>query len=463
MLYAHRWARVTVMCVLALGASACSRTAEPPPNVLLVTLDTLRADHLGCYGYERPTSPRLDAFAATATRYERAISASPWTLPTHASLFTGMPPFAHRAHTVVVDDRDDNNVRPLAEEHLTLAEALRAEGYRTGAFVANEGYLSAKWNLDQGFDLYHVERVYAEQLNPRIFRWLETNLETEDERPFFLFVNYIDTHLPYNTRARPGLMDPPAIQDDGQLLRSLKRRVMPAKEPVPERLRRRVIDQYDTAIANVDEQLGVLLDKLSDSGLGENTLIVITSDHGEYFGEHHLVQHSKDVYQPALAVPLILRDPGQVEGEVVDEMVVSNDLPNLILSRLPSTLRERLEPRFPDSVGSHLVIAENYYTRAWDLFHPEWGWRFQRIRRAVFEWPYKYIDSTDGQHELYDLARDPSESRNLIASRSDRARRMAAALRELEAGTASTQAGPEIPRLSEEDLERLRALGYVGD
>jgi arylsulfatase A-like enzyme len=448
--------------LLSIAVSACSPRDEAgraaaPPNVVLIVLDTVRADHLGCYGYERPTSPRIDAFARAATRHTHAMSSAPWTVPSHASMFTGKPPFAHGAHTVAVQ-RPINNVRPLPRDHVTLAEALAAEGYATAAFVANSGNLARHWRLDQGFETYHVKRVYADVLNESIFAWLERN-----EQPFFLFVNYIDAHRPYNARARAGFLDRPASHDGGVLVERLVRRVLPAEQPVPLDLARRVIDQYDTAIANLDEEVGALLDRLKQDGLDANTVIVITSDHGEYFGEHHLVEHSKDVYQEAIRVPLLVRGPGQQEGRVADTLVVSNDLPRLIIAELTDEIRQRLSAGFPDAPGNHTVLVENYYTRHKDLFHPVWGWRFDRVRRAVFDWPYKLIHSSDGKHELYDLEADPREMRNLYEERRGVAERLGNSLDELLAASPDPFAKRGPPAFNEEVRRQLEALGYVDD
>jgi arylsulfatase A-like enzyme len=443
---------LTAIVLLVLGTSCSPRgddASRGPPNIVIVVVDTLRADHLGCYGYDRRTSPHIDAFAAAATRYARASSSASWTVPSHASLFTGKPPFAHGAHTFAVD-RPVNNVNPLPEEQLTLAEALRELGFRTGAFVANAAFLAPHWNLDQGFETYVVERVYADALNVRVFEWLE---RASQEQPFLLFVNYIDTHGPYDTRPRPGVVDGP-VSDDPNLLQILGKRVLPAQEPVPADLARRVIDQYDVAIANVDAAVGALLDRIAALGLDANTVVVVTSDHGEF---------SKDVYQEVLRVPLIVRRPGQTAAAVIDTVTVSNDVPGLIASEFPEPTRAALRELFPELPGNHVVVAENYYTRRKDLFHPQWGQRFQRIRRAVLAWPHKYIDSSDGQHELYDLDADPKESRNLVAERPDVAQRLASDLRAYEASLGRDESRRGDEPLDRELLENLKALGYIGD
>jgi len=442
----------------ALALPACSSARDPglPPNVVLIVVDTLRADHLGCYGYARSTSPRMDAFAAGATRYARAISSGSWTVPSHASMFTGKAPFAHGAHDFPVE-RERNNVRRLAPEELTLAEALSEQGYRTAAFAANAAFLARHWQLDQGFERYQVERVFGDRLNPLIFRWLDG---LDPAEPFFLFVNYIDTHGPFNADPRPEF-DLGARADEGRLHDELALRVLPGVEPAPPDLVQRVIDQYDTAIANVDAAVGELLDRLRP--LEDASVVVVTSDHGHFFGEHALAKHSKDVYQEVLAVPLLVRAPGQREGRVEERVVASSDLPRLILSHFPEPARQGLLARFPEPGAGSLALAENYYARPADLFHPVWGWRFRRVRRAVFEWPFKLIHSSDGQHELYDLAADPAEAQDLYAERPEVAARLERALAEEIGDRQGPEGEGEPAELDPELTRQLEALGYQGE
>lgn len=452
-----------VFICLSLCLSGCASEKPEPrppakPNIVLITLDTLRADHLGCYGYTRDTSPRIDAFAGRATLYTRSRAVAPWTIPTHASLFTGKLPFEHGAHTFKVA-RPRNNVNPLARRHLTLAEALQSEGYETGAFVANWAYMSTRWQLDQGFTTYHHEYAYAGKLNRHIFKWVDAHRAG----PFFLFINYIDTHRPYNTTPRPGLLDRPVVRDQGQLLDLLISKVMPGHGPIPHALVRKVVDQYDTAIANVDEQFGALLDKLETMGVYDNTVIVVTSDHGEFLGEHHLVEHSKDVYEEVLWVPLIIKYPGQRAGEVRDTLVSSTDIPRLVLSQFPPDLAERYAALFPDAPGNHEVLSENYYTRTKDLFHRKWGHRFDRVRTVLYAWPYKYIRSSDGLHELFNLADDPGESKNLLRVQAGIAKALAQRLEQFQSSRQRSQGGADLPILTEEERNRLKSLGYIGN
>lgn len=446
------------LLAVVMTLTACGDGRSSDPNVIIIVMDTMRADRLGCYGYHRPTSPSIDAFAASSTFYTHAFATSPWTLPTHGSLFTGKLPFEHGAYTYK-DDRGEVGEAPLHEDHLTLAEVFRDEGYRTGAFVANDGYLSERYGFNQGFETYHVERVYADVLNQRIASWLEAGRS----KPFFLWINYIDTHRVYNTRPRPGFLSEPAVVDQGQLLDRLLAVAMPADRPVPEDLVRQVSDQYDTAVANLDEEIGKLLAFLEARGMYDDTIIVLTGDHGEYLGEHHLVEHSKDVYEEAMRSPLFIKGVGQREGTRVERPASLADVPALLFAQFPTAFAADRRDQFPRDPDRDPIIGENYYTRSKDLGDPRWGHRFDRIRTVLYEWPYKFIRSSDGQSELYRLDVDPREQANLIEADAERAAAMADRLAAFEHGRDRFDQSPDDTPLTPAEARRLRSLGYIGD
>lgn len=453
--------------VLALACSPAPEPAAPaadPPSLVLLVVDTLRADRLGVYGYPRDTSPRIDAFAREARIYRRAVASSPWTLPSHASLFTGKPPFAHGAHGFLVNEPVENS-RPLRLEETTLAEVLATAGYETAAFVANSGYLARHWQLDQGFASYVVDRRPGSELNRRhVLPWLE---ERTSPSPFFLFVNYMDAHRPYQTASPDGTGSAtgrtPAESE--ALLDEAIERILPRPEgPLPsstDSLLRHVSEDYDAGVRNADHAVGQVLDALRRLGLDGETVVVVTSDHGEYLGEHRLVEHSKDVYQPVLSVPLLLRVPGGRSHEEIEERVVSHDLPHLVLRHWPAGLRGQLLAPFPDPFRP--VVSELYFSRTKDLLHPRWGERFRRVRRAVFTGSHKWIASSDGADELYDLSEDPAESRNLAQERRAVAARARRALHSLlsSAGESSPRPDGTPPALDEATRRELEALGYV--
>jgi len=421
----------SVILIVAALAHSCASTQQQP-NVVLVVIDTLRADHLSVYGYERRTSPNLDHFARSAMRYTRVFSTAPWTLPAHASLFTGKFPFEHGAHEVPSPPDAPDNAAPLDRSEWTLAEELRERGYSTADISANAGYLDRHYGLDQGFATYDVEHLPGEQINRRVNDWLAKT----PARPVFLYVNFMETHRPYDTKVRsPQSWPNHAEADPHELLDRLYRDVMGGSGPANPHLRQKVVDQYDTGVRNADLAFGELLKVLRSHGLEEDTIIVVTSDHGEYFGEHRLVEHSKDVYQSALHVPLIMRTPNQTREGVSDSTLSSVNVPGLILAaiggaQVGDTTYLSRQP------GRHPIISENYLSRVKDLRHPIWGDRFQRIRTAIFDENYKLILSSDGQHELFRLPDDPDETKNLFRSHERAAERLT---RELHAFMGATR------------------------
>jgi arylsulfatase A-like enzyme len=446
-----------VIALASLAFAGCGRHVAPAPNVILIVLDTARADHFSCYGYERPTTPNIDLFSGSAHFYGHAYGSSPWTLPSHASMFTGKDPFEHGAHTL--EGKTDHgyvNVNPLDESHFTLAEMFKQEGYHTAAVIANVVYLSRRWQIDQGFDNYIVQSGWGDRVNAHVY----SLLDSMGTQPFFLFVNYMDTHLPYNTAHRSGFLDQPAESDGGALAHMLEMKVLGSMGTFPPNLEQRVIDQYDTALANLDDYVGQLLDDLKQRGLYDNSMIIVTSDHGESLGEHGVVFHGKDVYEPEVWVPLLIKNPRQVTGTRIDEVVTSSDFPRLILNELPERIAARYEDKFPNRIGNHPPISENYYGRGPLKDHPLLRDRFNRVRTALIEWPNKLIESSDGDMELYHLGDDPDEASNRFSD-NEAGPGMAETLRlyrqSREAATGIVEQAP----LTSEEIKKLRALGYL--
>jgi len=452
-----------IICfVIAFGCETeKSKRHFSPQNVILIVLDTLRADHLSTYGYAVKTSPNLDEFSSTSTRYTKMYSSASWTLPAHASMFTGLYPYEHGARTFKVETKEKDNAHALLDKFITLAEVFQELGYNTAAIGANEIYVfNPKYNLQQGFRTFKFVGPSVTDVNREVMPWIRQN----KKNPFFLFVNYMDTHRPYNISPRPGLLSRPVFPDPGATLDMLCTKVMgEAATPPPKELVQKVIDQYDTAIANLDEGLGFLFSELRSLSLFENTLIIITSDHGEYFGEHQLVAHSKDIYQEVLFVPLIVKMPYQTKGEVNETSVSPVDIPDIILTGigLKSKIQKKHPESFPYAIGSHPIIAENYYTRLKDLFNPIWGKRFNRIRRAWFEDTYKYISSSDGQNELYDLEKDPGEKINLIHAQPGKSERLTSRLSDFLSELQSFEPQRTKEGLDESEKEAMRSLGYL--
>lgn len=407
---------LTLLVLTGCGGGGGSDPLPGTDAILLLSLDTLRADRTSLHGYQRPTTPHLEELAEGATLYPRALATAPWTLPSHASMFTGLFPFEHGARTVALSPREreegTSNAAPLDEDYLTLAEVLSVAGYRTGAIAANVSFLEAKYGLAQGFDHYDIARGKVREVNERALAWID---EAPDE-PFFLFLNYMDTHRPYNTDPVEGF---DRVGDHRKIIKTLKKRMLAGGEVPDEWLQIMSMD-YDLSVANLDLGLKDLFEALRTRGILDRALLVITSDHGEYLGEHDYIEHAKDVYQEVVHVPFLVKEPGQVEGRVDADWISHVHIPGIVLdhARVPRDLPELAPLRSNWPRGP--VVAENYGARLRDL-EEAWGARLDRVRRAYVSGDTKWIETSDGTEELYDLAGDPGESNNLMNGSDDRA------------------------------------------
>ncbi len=468
-----------------LGAESrdAPREAGAPPNLIVVSIDTLRADHLGSYGYTRDTSPHLDALARQGSLFENAYSTSSWTLPAHATLLTGLDPFAHG----VASDRD-----ALAGPIETVAESLRAAGYRTEAWVGTDpfGFVGAAFGLSAGFDGYrhypHPKRyrssLIARAIDGEILRRFGRDvgnaraqvesildwLEPEDGRPFFLFVHLYDVHskthaLPYEApepfrdRFCPGEVDGFA-GCRGELCASDRLRAMAdGREPrlgPDETAVARCL--YDGGIAFVDAELGRLLDALEASGLAERTAVFVTSDHGEAFFEHGRPLHVT-LHEEITRIPLIARIPGGPAGQRLPQMVDLGDVaPTLLdLAGVPAhpaiqgvSLLPLLQGRGAPAIGQDNVAIS--------------------VHRTLFrQGSTKYIEGGKRPARLYQLREDPGERDDRAARDPVNTSRMAAALERRRTSSEALHerllAGEVTApvNLDEQQQERLRALGYV--
>ncbi|MFO0981351.1 MAG: sulfatase [Planctomycetota bacterium] len=297
--------RVGSLLLMAAMCAGCS--AEPPPRargIVLITLDTTRADHLGVYGHAGGVSPSTDALAAESEVFEHAISPSSWTLPAHASLFTGKLPTAHGAEyakngplllAAALPDEDlgEYRARGLDRGEVTLAERLRQAGYATHAVVAGP-WLKRVFGLDAGFATYddqginHVNGRPANEVTDAAIAWLRQ----QASQPFFLFLNYYDAHAPY--------LPPPAAKERffDPLPAAAKQDSMQAANAL-----------YDAEIWFADQHVGRLFAFLKETGRWDDTLIVVTADHGDLLGEHGRFGHGRSVTQAEIHVPLIIKQP----------------------------------------------------------------------------------------------------------------------------------------------------------
>jgi arylsulfatase A-like enzyme len=417
-----RWSAIPALATLLL--LAC--TGEKPASVLLVTIDTLRADHLPCYGYESDTAPRVCALAEEGTLFERAISQSSWTLPAHASMMTGLYPSEHRAQNFT------SSIDPGAP---MLAEILHGRGFATGAFVST--VFVAKYGFRRGFDAFQHFRTLtsdpvAAPLTDRALEWLAAV-----EEPFFLWVHYYDPHHEHRMHPETGFSYSEGIEDAELSYKWWNVHPLPNAWRAFERNRRTHLSLYDGEIRYVDSHIGRLFDALRDADRYDDTIIVVTSDHGEAFGEHQLVGHDNVLYSELIRVPLILRVPGRAPAREA-ALVETKDL-------MP-TILDLLEIPRPARARGSLLEGERGF--AFSEVHN----RNSEKRASVNHEGWKLIYTFDREEfELYDLERDPGETRNLAAAHPEVLARLKDAL----------FARMGVVVLDEEMLEELKSFGYI--
>ncbi len=423
---------VLSLATLTLMAG-CSRSETPSenstgstPNVILISIDTLRADHLSAYGYAKLQTPTLDRLAGQGVLFEQAISPVPLTLPAHASLLTGTLPLSHGIR--------DNTGFVLSEKHTTLAQALGARGFRTGAFVG-AFVLDSRFGLDHGFDYYfdnfdsetletaklQISERRAEDVLAEARRWIS---QAGGER-FFAFIHLFDPHAPY---------------------------AAPAEYQAPNRL------AYDAEVAYVDAQLGKFISFLEGRGLWTSSLIVVTADHGEGLGEHGELHHGMFLYDATLHVPLIIKLPGPAQrGRRTPDQARLIDVAPTVLDLLNL-------PPLPNVQGVSLKTAINGGTLPELAAYSEtqlpflnYGWSGLDAYRAKGE---KLIDAP--RPELYDLKKDPGETVNLFAGNRTRAEQLRQVKQRIAAQAADRSSGSaRQTRVDQGTIQKLRSLGYL--
>jgi|GEM_PF-20195 len=410
------------------------------PNVLLITIDTLRADHLGCYGYREVKTPNIDRLAQTGVRFTQAYTPVPITLPSHATIMTGQYPLQTRVR--------DNGTFRLPNESTTLAEILKQHGYRTAAFVSAY-VLDSRYGLDQGFDLYEdtldqqpaagrqisfldSERR-AEQVTRSALSWFDLNkFELNKSWPFFVWIHYFDPHASYHPPS------PFAEQYAGHL--------------------------YDGEIAYTDYWIGALLEHMEGLGLIDNTLVVLTADHGEGLGEHQEKTHAIFIYDTTLHIPLIMRHPRLIPpGRTISNLVRTLDIMPTILSLIGVQTQALSACSGVDLVS--LIQGNAAKQQQLQLFcetlYPQLnhGWSpLEGIRTEG----WKYIRAP--KPELYNLAEDPSEVNNLWTKQPEEViRQWANRLDELKKQLSSQTLGRGSVRLTLDfqARQRLQSLGYI--
>ncbi|MEO6027497.1 MAG: sulfatase [Candidatus Binatia bacterium] len=453
--------------VTALGAMACARPIVPQlPHVVLIVIDTLRADHLGAYGYGRATSPHLDEFARRGIRFARAHAASSWTAPSVASILTGHYPAVHGV---------DRSTSVLATGLPTMPEAFRAAGYRTAAYSANPAFVTPEMGFARGFDRFAVlqgedvpandpgDKVQADQSLKRFVRVAAARQVTDavladldahanETGPRFLYVHYFDPHAAY--------VPPPGYAErfgvaPGDLARADRqwKAMAGLKVPTEPDAVTRLMALYDGEIAFTDEQIGRLLDGLATRLRGP-LVVAVTADHGEEFGEHGGMLHGRTLFEEQVRVPLLLAG-GSIAAPAVVDAPVS-------LVGLWATLCEVAGLPLPTGIGPTLLGNAARPRRVFeDLEQAHPGLPPIVHRRAIVDGDRKLLQTPAGASVLFDLAGDSEERRPLPLGDADTS--LVATLRERDgaAEVARQAAGSATTGLSAARRAQLEALGYA--
>jgi choline-sulfatase len=419
-------AGMIVFAAAAAGALAVAawRTARPyRPNLLLVTIDTLRADRVGAYGYAGAETPVMDALARRGVRFENVLSAVPITAPAHATLFTGQYPPVHGVR--------DNVGFTLDARHPTLAATLQGHGYRTAAFVGAFP-VAAAYGFGRGFEHYNEDFHPApagsqgaerpgNEVADRAIEWLSS----AGDRPFFAWVHFYDPHDPYT---------PPPPYDS-----------------------RFAGPPYDGEVAFADAQLGRVLEAIQSAGRGKDTVVAVLADHGEALGEHGETTHAILIYQSTLRIPFFLAGPGVPPGVTISPRVGLVDVLPTLVGLLGIAVPEGLPGRdLRRAFAGQRLPAESLYTES--LFG-RLTCRWSSLRGWVSD-DWKLVQGAET--ELFDLGTDPGERRNLAGQEPQRVERMRAALQAALRKMAPGGDAARAATLSPEKEERLRSLGYVG-
>lgn len=446
-----RWISLALVAAAWLGLTACGPDA-PPRNLVFVTMDTVRADHLSLYGYGRPTSPVLEELGAHAAVFTNAFSQQTNTSPSHASMFTGLYPHVHGNET---------NFQTLPEGRTTLAQILAKQGFETAGFVS--GVAMQKYTgLDRGFEVYRDEmkgwRRDGRAATEEAIEWLR---ELPPDQRFFLFLHLYDAHGPYYVPPERQVLFQSA--DPGPLLRNVPdyQRWMPGGKDL--RHLNQFVDRYDTQIRYVDTLIGELLKHVDL----KTTAVVVTADHGETLGErYHVLDHGGQVYDEQIRIPLVVRLP-RGEPRRIEAMVETVDFLPTLLDVLqvprPQGLALQGESLAPLLGGGRRPLRSVTLAgaRAEPDWFPQYGLDKKRQVYSIRSSRWKLIAYPGVEQdtlELFDLQSDPGETRNVAAEHPDVRATLAAALARWRQQSSPLRPETDLP---EELRNKLRQLGYV--
>ena len=472
--------RIFTGCVL-VGCSSEPTVSKPAPNVLVVVLDTVRPDKLSTYGYSHPTSPQLDEVAAAGVTFEDVTAPSPWTWPSHASLFTGKGPWEHGAHA----SRSSRGIGlqeghwgllPMRTDLPTLAERFTESGYRTVSLASNR-FLDPSLGLTRGFEI--AETMHDHVLGERA----RAVMDKQDDRPLFMFINILLAHAPwevypapwskrhmsrlqtkdkapewmkgYRMNTTPGIdfyKTAPGTKEAGY------RRLMSGELVIPSEDMGMIEDLYTGGITAADYLLHQVLERWT--GLYPDGIVVVTSDHGEYLGEHGLWDHGKTVYSQVVQVPLVMAAPGRLPAQKrISTPVQLHDLYDTLLdiAGISEDTPYSLIPIVDGASRPGPILSKAYASRAWS---EGFGGRFAHDWTLYRDQQWALVSNSEGKRELFDLVKDPGMTTDVADSEPQRVLSMSA-----QADQSFPESAPQGTELqmAADMIQELKALGYLED
>ncbi len=469
------------------------------PNILLIVMDTMRVDHMSCFGYHKKTTPHIDKCAQDAFIYKKAYSTASWTLPSVASILTGTYPGYHGAHRAKTSKKH-SPMNKLDEKKVTIAESLKQVGYNTAGIVSCT-FLTKGFGLHQGFN-YFDDRIpsylfalstfgalrflnyffplidylsskgyygykVATQINKSALSWIERNGKMT---PFFLFLHYFDPHHPYLPEKLgtakenvPDKIRKRYRRENANYVKMEHGIIYPvfwSKKPLLRDEKKYLIHNYDREIALLDEKIGEIFEKLKEMDIYDHTLIIITADHGESFGEHNLMLHGVSLYEDNIRVPLIIKYPfHDKQKEVIDHPVSLSGIVPTILSYLSIEIPDYIQGSPFISRNKQKIIAQNFRDPSWN--QRERTKRFDQDLISLIVGDYKYIKSVGGEDKLFNIEGDPGETNNLIGGKALIAENIKKILEGYIKDLGLFEIKGETAEMNQSVMQNLKALGYI--
>jgi len=460
------------------------------PNIILIIMDTVRADALSCFQHDKNTTPNIDKIAGEGILFLKALSPAPWTPPSHASIFTGLYPSQHKV---------GQGLGHLDEEFLTLAEYLTELGYQTLGLSENP-FVSKSSGLAQGFeDFYEMYSTSRKAVAPRLInkarkiffnyrdtceyardtvkyfkRWIHKKIKARNSKPFFAFLNFMPAHLPNYPRPQFLFCRP----SKEELIRIEPVNRVPERFYLPQyKLNERELNimhsLYEGEIAYLDAKLGELFDFLKKKNIIDKTILIITSDHGENFGDHDLIEHHFCLYNSLLHIPLIIRypakiKPGSINNEWVSTIFLFHTIIDLInasgdkkLLRIEKRSLQRVneDKHIYAEYGNYLRMLKNVISdEAPDDFNYT---PFDRNMKCIYGLEYKFIWSSDDRRELYNMNKDWQEKQNLVSEKEVKFNILNHQLKNWQKALWKPTLVKKAKKMDKETEEALKALGYI--